>query len=214
MSFIHSYQDFKGEYLLLVSLEDSHIGSPEYRHITASVIRRVVPHVMAEGFNNPVKEWRDDFPGRAEGYRYAAYVFPTRGRPIYVDAMNLRGQIDTGAYSKPLNAGRPYACKVRFKPYEVNWNIARATNDFFKRQDAFVDKHKLSSTEDNFYAALHHLAQFLGITTVAFYKPEAHSRSLAEPSNFLETDIAFANEAIDNLIGKWYTDKQLGQPNS
>lgn len=67
-------------------------------------------------------------------------------------------------------------------------------------QDAFIEKHKLTRQDNNFYVALNHLAQFLKITTLLFFKPGLTYLPLSEPSNFFETDIAFAHVRIEEML--------------
>lgn len=46
MTFKHHTCDPRSERLLLVTLHDADYPGSEYRHISATVIRRAVPHVM------------------------------------------------------------------------------------------------------------------------------------------------------------------------
>ena len=200
MSFRQPYQDPRSERLLLVTIERKEYPS-DYRHIRATVIRRAVPHKMApkiDSSENCVAEWNDDYEAKCSGYRVASYVFPTASTNIYVDDMQLRGQIDV--MPRPLRDGRPYGNTVRFTPYELNANTAQAISSFYKKFDAFVAKHNLTRQDDDFYVALNHLAQFLKITRVAFYRPDIACSSLDQANCFEETDIAFASVRINELL--------------
>lgn len=202
MTFRQPYQDPRSERLLLVALEEKQYHGSEYRHIRATVVRRAVPHrmtpIVEEGDVQTVAEWNDDHYNKCQGYRVASYVFPTNTTNVYVDDMQLRGQID--AMPKPMRDGRPYGNKVRFTPYQVDANTAQAIASFYKKFNAFVDKHNLTRQDDDFYVALNHLAQFLKITRVVFYKPNVTHAALSEANYFEETDIAFAKIRIDEML--------------
>lgn len=198
MSFRQPYQDPRSERLLLVALEEKQYHGSEYRHIRATVVRRAVPHKIDPNVVGTVKEWNDDYEAKCTGYRVASYVFPTSASNIYVDDMQLRGQID--AMPKPMRDGRPYGNKVTFTPYQVDANTAQAITAFYKKFNAFVDKYNLTRQDDDFYVALNHLAQFLKITRVVFYKPHVTHASLSEANCFEETDIAFAKVRIDEML--------------
>ena len=204
MSFRHMHQDVQSERLLLVVLESSDFHNPEYRHIRATVVRRAVPHKLRADApaiydGTGVEVWNDDHPGKCFGYRVASYVF-SRNKGTYVDDMQLRGQIDANPAYQPLNGGKPYGNEINFKPHSVCQNSARAILDFFNKRAKFLDKFGLSRRGDDFYVELNHLAQFLKITKVLFYKPGVRHTSLAETANFEETDIAFAKERIDEML--------------
>jgi hypothetical protein len=198
MTFRQPYQDPRSERLLLVALEEKQYHGSEYRHIRATVIRRAVPHTIDPNVVGTVKEWNDNYPEKCTGYRVASYVFPTNSANIYVDDMQLRGQIN--AMPSPLRSGRPYGNSVRFTPYQVDANTAQAISGFYKKFNAFVDKHGLTRQDDDFYVALNHLAQFLKITKVVFYKKYITHASLSEANVFEECDIAFASVRIDELL--------------
>ena len=201
MSFRQPYQDPRSERLLLVALEEKQYHGSEYRHIRATVVRRAVPHKMApkiDGSENCVAEWNDDYEAKCSGYRVASYVFPTNSTNIYVDDMELRGQIDV--MPRPLRDGRPYGNAVRFTPHQVDANTAQAITAFYKKFNAFVDKYNLTRQDDDFYVALNHLAQFLKITRVVFFKPGVTRASLSEANCFEETDIAFAKINVDAML--------------
>lgn len=204
MSFRQPYQDPRSERLLLVALEEKQYHGSEYRHIRATVVRRAVPHKMApkiDGSENCVAEWHDDYEAKCTGYRVASYVFH-RTCPIYVDDMQLRGQID--AMPKPLCDGRPYGNAVRFTPHQVDANTAQAISSFYKKFNAFVDKYNLTRQDDDFYVALNHLAQFLKITKVLFFRPGVTHAGLGDASMFMETDIAFASVRINEMLAPFY----------
>lgn len=194
------YQDVQSERLLLVALETPESYAREYRHIRATVVRRAVPHKMKD-YSGAVDVWNDDYTEKCSGYRNASYVL-TKTSGTYVDDMQLRGQIDV--CDKPLHEGRPYGNDIKFKPFEVCQNAARAINDFYTKFDKFVDKHGIARRPDDFYVALNHLAQFLKITTVLFYKPQVRHCSLAETNCFSEVDIAFAEQVILNMLAPFY----------
>lgn len=198
MTFKQPYQDPRSERLLLVALEEPQYHGSEYRHIRATVVRRAVPHTYHNDDQGRVKEWGDDTEAKCSGYRVASYVFPTSATNIYVDDMQLRGQID--AMPKPLRDGRPYGNKVTFTPYQVDANTAQAIASFYKKFNAFVDKHGLTRQDDDFYVALNHLAQFLKITRVVFYKPHVTHASLSDTGMFEEIDIAFASVRINKML--------------
>lgn len=197
MSFRHMHQDVQSERLLLVVLEEPSYGGSEYRHIRATVIRRAVPHaVNSEGV---VVDWADDYENKCFGYRVASYVF-SGNKGTYVDDMQLRGQIDTNPRHTALNGGKPYGNEINFKPYSVCQNTARAISDFYSKRDKFLDKFGLSRRGDDFYVELNHLAQFLKITKVVFYKSGVRHTSLSETNNFEECDIAFASVRINEML--------------
>lgn len=193
------YQDVQSERLLLVVLEENE-HTREYRHIRATVVRRAVPHKMKEN-SGAVEVWNDDYAEKCSGYRVASYVF-TKTSGTYVDDMQLRGQIDD--CPKPLHEGRPYGNDIKFKPFEVCQNSARAISDFYTKFDKFVYKHSIARRPDDFYVALNHLAQFLKITTVLFHKPNVRHCSMAETHCFDEIDIAFAEERILQMLAPFY----------
>lgn len=197
MTFRHMHHDVQSERLLLVVLENSDSYSREYRHIRATVVRRAVPHVIDPNVIGTVKTWNDEYEAKCFGYRVASYIL-SKTSGTYVDDMQLRGQIDV--CEKPMNGGRPYGNRVEFKPHSVDWNTARAIADFYKKQDAFVEKHNLTRRDDNFYVQLNHLAQFLKITKVLFHKQYVTHCSLADANCFEETDIAFASVRIDEML--------------
>lgn len=201
MTFRQPYQDPKSERLLLVVLEEPQYHGSEYRHIRATVVRRAVPHTMApkiDSSENCVAEWNDDYAANCTGYRVASYVFPTASTNIYVDDMQLRGQIDV--IPRPLRNGRPYGNSVRFTPHQVDANTAHAISDFYKKYNKFIDKYNLTRQDDDFYVALNHLAQFLKITRVVFYKKYIMHASLADANVFEECDIAFASVRINEML--------------
>ena len=204
MSFRHMHNDIRSEYLLLVVLEERDVYSLDYRHIRATVVRRAVPHgVNSEG---AVVNWADEYPQKCSGYRVASWVL-SKTTGVYVDDMQLRGQIDNNSH--PMNDGRPYGNRVEFKPHSVDWNTARAIEQFYKKQDAFVERHKLTRQDNNFYVALNHLAQFLKITKVLFHTEGVTHASLSEANCFEETDIAFANVRIEEMLKPFYKPKQV-----
>ena len=198
MTFRQPYQDPRSERLLLVALEEKQYHGSEYRHIRATVVRRAVPHKIDPNVVGTVKEWHDDYEAKCTGYRVASYVFPTNSTNIYVDDMELRGQIDV--MPRPLRDGRPYGNAVRFTPHQVDANTAQAITAFYKKFNAFVDKYNLTRQDDDFYVALNHLAQFLKITRVVFFKPGVTRASLSEANCFEETDIAFAKINVDAML--------------
>ncbi len=196
MSFRHMHNDIQSERLLLVVLEEPTYGGSEYRHIRASVIRRAVPHKMRED-GSGVNTWNDDHIGKCKGYRVASYVL-SKTSGTYVDDMQLRGQID--AMSKPMRDGRPYGNEIRFSPYLVDQNTARAILDFYVKFDKFIDKNNLARRPDDFYVALQHLAVFLKISKVVFYKSGVKCASLEEADKFEEVDLGTAKVLIDGLL--------------
>lgn len=205
MTFRHMHNDIRSEYLLLVALEERDRFSLDYRHIRATVVRRAVPHVMTPIINDgdvqTVQTWNDDHIDKCSGYRVASYVL-SKTSGIYIDDMELRGQIDV--CDRPLNNGRPYGNEINFKPHSVDWNTARAIADFYAKRDKFIDKYKLTRRGDNFYVELNHLAQFLKITKVLFYKPFVTHCSLADANCFEEYDIAFAADRINEMTQPFY----------
>lgn len=198
MTFRQPYQDPRSERLLLVALEEKQYHGSEYRHIRATVVRRAVAHTYRKDDPTVVQDWNDEHANKCTGYRVASYVFPTNSTNIYVDDLQLRGQID--AMPKPMRNGRPYGNSVRFTPYMVDANTAHAISEFYKKYNKFVDKYNLTRQDDDFYVALNHLAQFLKITRVVFYKPGVTHASLSEANCFEETDIAFAKIRIDEML--------------
>lgn len=198
MTFRQPYQDPRSERLLLVALEEKQYRGSEYRHIRATVVRRAVPHKIDPNVVGTVKEWNDDYEAKCAGYRVASYVFPTNSTNIYVDDMQLRGQID--AMPRPLRDGRPYGNAIRFTPHQVDANTAQAISSFYKKFNAFVDKYNLTRQDDDFYVALNHLAQFLKITRVVFFRPGITHAALSDAKCFDETDIAFASVRINQML--------------
>ena len=191
------YQDASSERLLLVALEEPRYPISDYRHIRATVVRRAVPHKMKDYNSAVVDEYWDAPEERCTGYRVASYVKQARGVNIYVDDMQLRGQID--AMPQPMRDGRPYGNKVKFQPYQVQMDSAKAIFEFFRKMEIFKNRHNLKSSDD-FYVELNHLAQFLKITRVLFYKPGITHSSLESTGNFFECDIAFAEEPINTML--------------
>lgn len=205
MSFKHHTCDPRSERLLLVTLHDVDYPGSEYRHISATVIRRAVPHVMRAEAPLTVAEYNDEYAEKCSGYRNASYTFGGR-TPTYIDDMKLHGQIDVGP--RPLREGKPYGNEIRFSPYMVNANIAFQILDFFKKLEKYKAKHNLGTREESFYDAMRHLADMLKITTVVFYKPGVRSCNLDKTDNFEECDIAGAEGRLDALLRQFYQPKQ------
>ena len=202
MTFRHISTEIASERLLLVVLEDAeHYNSGQYRHIRATVIRRAVPHIMQKEAPLLVAEYMDEFASRCQGYRVASYS-SARKDAVYVDDMQLRGQIDV--LDNPLNNGRPYGNKVNFKPFDVCKNSAKAIFGFFQKMENFKNRHGLNRSDKDFYVELNHLAQFLKITRVVFLKPGVRHASLSEANCYEEIDIAFAKERIDAMLAPFY----------
>lgn len=201
------YQDPDSERLLLVVLEDPAQYSREYRHIRATVIRRAVPHKLRKDApaiydGTGVEVWNDEHATNCTGYRVASYVKQKHGVCLYVDDMQLRGQIDV--CQNPLNKGRPYSTKVEFKPHSVCKDSAKSIFEFFRKMEIFKNRFTLKCHEDNFYVELNHLAQFLKITKVAFHKVGVRHCSLAEANCFDELDIALCGWRIDEMLAPFY----------
>jgi hypothetical protein len=144
-----------------------------------------------------VEEYNDAPAERCTGYRVASYVKQAR-QDIYVDDMQLRGQID--AMPKPMRDGRPYGNKIVFKPYQVQMDSAKSIFEFFRKMKIFKTKFNLNRSGDDFYVELNHLAQFLKLTRVLFYKPGVRHSSLEEANNFFECDIALCEERINEIL--------------
>lgn len=196
------YQDPTSERLLLVVLEDAQYPQSDYRHIRATVVRRAVPHKLRADApaiydGTGVEVWNDDHAQRCSGYRVASYVKQAR-QDIYVDDMQLRGQID--AMPRPMRDGKPYGNKIVFKPYQVQMDSAKAIFEFFRKMEIFKTRYNLNRSGDDFYVELNHLAQFLKLTRVLFYKPGVRHTSLEETSNFFECDIALCEEHINKML--------------
>lgn len=190
------YQDANSERLLLVVLEEAQYPRSEYRHIRATVVRRAVPHKMKNYNTSIVDEYWDAPEERCTGYRTASYVKQAR-QNIYVDDMQLRGQID--AMPQPMRDGKPYGNKISFKPYQVQMDSAKAIFEFFRKMEIFKNQHGIKSSDD-FYIELNHLAQFLKITRVLFHRPGITHSSLESTGNFFECDIALAEPHIDTML--------------
>lgn len=197
MSLRYIYQYPQAERLLLVVLEQPQYGGSEFRHINATVVRRAVPHKMKD-YSDSVETWNDDYEARCFGYRVASHVL-TKTSGIFVDDLQLRGQIDTTPSLLRRN-NKPYGNDIKFKPYNVCQNTARAITDFYTKYARFCDKQKVRRSDDDFYVALAHLANFLKITKVVFYKSHMRGNSLGEPENFEEYDLASAKIRIDELL--------------
>ena len=206
MTFRHISTEIASERLLLVVLEDAERSSYSYRHIRATVIRRAVPHKLRKDApaiydGTGVEVWNDDHIGSCSGYRVASYS-SARKDAVYVDDMQLRGQIDV--LDNPLNNGRPYGNKVNFKPFDVCKDSAKAIFGFFQKMENFKNRHNLNRSDKDFYVELNHLAQFLKITKVVFFKPGVRHASLSEANCYEEIDIAFAKERIDAMLAPFY----------
>ena len=205
MTFRHISTEIASERLLYVQLDDAQYVGSEYRHIRATVIRRAVPHVMAQladpSHEPRVETWNDDHIERCSGYRVASYS-SARKDAVYVDDMQLRGQIDIGY--NPLNNGRPYGNKINFKPFDVCKNSAKAIFSFFQKMENFKNRHGSNHSDKDFYVELNHLAQFLKITRVVFLKSGVRHASLSEANCYEEIDIAFAKERIDAMLAPFY----------
>ena len=202
MTFRHISTEIASERLLYVVLEEREQYSGEYRHIRATVIRRAVPHVTDTNVVGCVTTWNDEYAAKCSGYRYASYVLLKHGASVYVDDMQLRGQIDL--CQKPLNEGRPYRNKINFKPFDVCKNSAKAIFSFFQKLENFKNRHGLNHSDKDFYVELNHLAQFLKITRVAFVKPGVRHATVADGNCYEEIDIAFAKERIDAMLEPFY----------
>ena len=194
------HNDIQSERLLLVALEEPSYHNSEYRHIRASVIRRAVPHTVRED-GSGVDQWYDDHKEKCTGYCVASWVF-SKTSGMYVDDMQLRGQID--AMPRPMRDGRPYGNSVSFKPYTVDQNTARAILDFYVKYDKFFDKNNLRRQNDDFYVAMHYLAVFLKITKVVFFKKGVRHAALSEVESFEEMDLVQAKVRIDELVAPFY----------
>lgn len=196
------YQDPTSERLLLVALEDPRFFGTKYRHIRATVVRRAVPHKLRKDApaiydGTGVEVWNDAHEPHCTGYRVASYVKLPYGKSIYVDDMQLRGQIDT--VLQPMRDGKPYGNKISFKPYSVQMDSAKAIFDFFQKLEIFKKQHGINASDD-FYTELNHLAQFLKITRVLFFKPGVGFSNLELTGNFFECDIALCEEHINAML--------------
>ena len=138
MTFRHLSNEIASERLLLVVLEDKQYPNHEYRHIRATVVRRAVPHVKS-AHSDTIATWNDDYEGKCTGYRVASYS-STKKNAVYVDDLELRGQID--AMPKPLRDGRPYGNTVIFKPYNVEMRSAKCIFEFFQKLE--ISKPKIT----------------------------------------------------------------------
>lgn len=206
MTFRHISTEIASERLFYVQLDDAQYVGSEYRHIRATVIRRAVPHKLRKDApaiydGTGVEVWNDDHIGNCSGYRVASYS-SARKDAVYVDDMQLRGQIDIG--HNPLNNGRPYGNKVNFKPFDVCKNSAKAIFGFFQKMENFKNRHGLNRSDKDFYVELNHLAQFLKITRVVFLKSGVRHASLSEANCYEEVDIAFAKGRIDAMLAPFY----------
>jgi hypothetical protein len=204
--FKHPHQDIQSERLLLIALEDKQFHNSEYRHMRATVIRRAVPHKLRADApaiydGTGVEIWNDDHIGKCSGYRVASYVF-SKTSAVYVDDMQLRGQIDV--MPRPMRNGRPYGNNVSFSPYNVDQNTARAILDFYTKYGKFLDKNNLPNHNDDFYVALHYLAVFLKITKVVFFKKGVRYASLSEANCFEEMDLVQAKVRLDEMLEPFY----------
>jgi hypothetical protein len=195
MTFRHISCEIASERLLLVVLEEKQYPCSEYRHIRATVVRRAVPHVKS-AHSDTIATWNDDYEGKCTGYRVASYS-STKKNAVYVDDLELRGQID--AMPKPCRDGRPYGNKVVFKPYQLEMRSAKCVFEFFQKMENFKTKNNLNRGNDDFYEELHHLATFLGITTILFRTNTGHG-SLAETRDYEECTLAAAAGQIDKLL--------------
>ena len=204
MSFRHLDADPRSERLLFVRLEEPSYGLSEYRHVRATVVRRAVPHAYAneaDALVNKAQTWGDDKPSKCFGYRCASWQ-PVKSGGIYVDDMQLRGQIDL--CHNPMHEGRPYGNEVSFSPHSVDANTAHAMSSTFTKWQNFCDRHNIRNRGDSFYIALNHLAQFLKITTTLWFMPGHEGCSFEKQQNFEELDIAFAEERLNILLAPFY----------
>lgn len=199
MAFRHPHTDPVSERLLLVVLEEPSSHSSEYRHIRASVIRRAVPHTIDNNVVGCVKVWNDDYTNKCQGYRVASYVYPTAATNLYVDDMQLRGQIDAYPNGARLAEGRPYANRVTFKPYEVTYQEANAISQFFVKFGRYMEK-QTESCNDDFVKHLARLAKFLKITRFVFHKPGIRHTSLESVGNLDEMDLVEAIVRIEAML--------------
>lgn len=202
MAFRHPHTDPVSERLLLVVLEEPQSFSTEFRHIRASVIRRAVPHTYAseaDALAKNVQTWNDDHPDKCQGYRVASYVYPTASTNLYVDDMQLRGQIDAYPNGARLAEGRPYANRVTFKPYEVTYQEANAISQFFVKFGRYMEKQN-ESCNDDFVKHLARLAKFLKITRFVFHKPGIHHTSLESIGNLDEMNLVDAIIRIEAML--------------
>ena len=142
-------------------------------------------------------------------------MFPNgenRNKHIYVDDMQLRGQIDA-THSNPLHDGHPYANKVTFTPHSVDANNANAIVDFYKKYAKFLSNLNVSSGNDDFFEELSKLARFLKITKFLLNKPGYMGRSLADVNAYAEYDISTMDgavqlfEAISGLLSPFFRAK-------
>lgn len=212
MTFVHPNGDTRSERLLLVVMErEERVGMMrgEWRHIRATIIRRAVPHRLrpdaADARDSAgVEEWHDDWADRCAGYRTASYQY-TKTSHIYVDGMELRGQIDALPTGKALNKGRPYGNSITFKPYSVGALEAKAIGDFYKKYTSYTQKRAWCGGQEEFPVHLERLSRFLNISRFVFYKPNVDYTSLETINNLNEVNLTDALAEVEVLLKPFAT---------
>ena len=196
------------ERLLLVELESRPDFATDYRHVVAYVVRRAVAHVKDPENESKVLTWWDD--RTATGYRMASWHDSRKPEgAIYVDGLQLRGQIDAYVPSgqQPLAKGRPYGNSVRFTAHSIEADNAQAMHKTFQRlRRRAIGPYPNGWNRDDFLGQLQALAHSLKIKNCVFRLEGARQESLAHSNNFYEVPVANCEQALDGILSPFYKD--------
>ena len=196
------------ERLLLVELEGRQDYSGDYRHVIAYVVRRAVAHVKDPDNGGEVIAFWDAH--NATGYRMASWHDSRKPEgAIYVDGLQLRGQIDAHGPSgqRPLAKGRPYGNCVRFKANSVEADNAQAMHKTFQRLSRrAIGPYPNGWNRDDFLGQLQALAHSLKIKNCVFRLEDARQPSLADANSFYEVPVADCEQSLDSILSPFYKD--------
>ena len=201
MSFNHLNNEAPGRRYMFVRMEQTERYCTEWRHILATVAREAVSHIPP---NENKTHWDYFDETYAKGYRCASWSARSP-KALYVDDMQLRGQIDVGR-TTPLNNGRPYGNEIRFKPHEVTADNARAIDAFYTRMHKWYDKNKYPYSSDSFLGSLYILSEFLGIKHFLVYAPGVTHSSYDRIENFVVLNFAEFTEWYNKTMEPFFVE--------
>ena len=194
------------ERLLLVEMEGRRDYSGDCRHIIAYVVRRTVAHIKDPKNKDKVIAWWDDHI--ATGYRMASWHDSRKPEgAIYVDGLQLRGQIDAYGAQLPLAKGRPYANSVYFTAHSIEADNAQAMHKTFQRLSRrAIGPYPKGWNRDDFLGQLQALAHSLKIQNCVFRLEGARQQSLADTDSVYEVPVANCEQALDGILSPFYKD--------
>ena len=190
------------ERLLLIELEPKPNIPSDYRHISATVVRRAVADVKNK--EDGTSQWWDGV--EPIGYRNTTWSCHSPVKAVYVDGLQLRGQIDAhgDAAKCVLNKGRPYGNEITFRASYIEQTQADAMSKTFAKLSK-AKKADSSHDANDFTTQLFFLAKALGISRFIFHT-SPYANGLLASKHFVEYDFSQANKAINKLLQPFYKD--------